>query len=214
MKRFVLTILLSSAAIADTLGDRVRDLEPVIGAHPPNINTQAEFETIKARYEELKSELDEGVLASPKDQELLFARGELQRMGHNFDYPGAWQASTDDFKAILRENPSHIGALIGLGSLWVNSNQSLAPQAEELFRAAQCYTGGEPLEEAQNGLFFAFYYQGKMLDAYRQTEFLLKTWPKNEKYQRLNETTLEVLTRKDNGKPPVSADIAMVTCKD
>lgn len=214
MKRFVLTILLSSAAIADTLGDRVRDLEPVIGAHPPNINTQAEFETIKARYEELKSELDEGVVASPKDQELLFARGDLQRMGHNFDYPGAWQGSTDDFKAILREDPSHIGALIGLGSLWVNSNQSLAPQAEELFRAAQCYTGREPLEEAQNGLFFAFYYQGKMLEAYRQTEFLLKTWPKNENYRRLNETTLEVLTRKDNGKSPVSADIAMVTCKD
>ena len=203
----------ASAAYAETpLMDRVKGLEPIIGAHPPNIHSREEFESVKKRYDDLKKELDGHVVASPKDQSLLFMRGYLQSMGHNFDYPGAWQGATDDFKAVLKSNPGDIPALLELGKLWVNSNPALAPDAEKLFRGAQCYKGSEPLEEAQSGLFFALYYQGRLRDALRQSEYLMQTWPHNKGYQSLNEMTRSVLSRNGDNLTPASAKVAMASC--
>lgn len=211
----IIFVLLAADVLgAKPLKDRVNDLAPTIGAHPPNIQSQAEFDSIKSRYEALKAELDKLIEASPEDEELLSQRGDLQSMGHNFDYPGAWQGATGDFQTILRKNPARAGALIGLGRLWVNSDPSLAPKAEELFRAAQCFNGKEPLEEAQNGIFFAYYYQGKMLDAYRQSEYLLQAWPSNEKYRQLNETTRGVLARDGKSAPLAVVAPAMTSCKE
>lgn len=199
---------------AEPLMDRIRGLEPIIGVHPPNIRSREEFEAVKKRYDDLKSELDGLVTASPKDQNLLFMRGYLQSMGHNFDYPGAWQGSTDDLKAVLNANPSHIPAILELAKLWVNSNPALAPNAEKLFRGAQCYKGNEPLEEAQKGLFFAFYYQGKMKEALMQSEYLKQTWPQNEQYRRFNEMTHAVLSRAGNTKALAPIKVAMATCNE
>ena len=204
----------TGAFAADSVKARMSSLEPVIGAHPPNIANQAEFDSIKSRYEELKSELDQLIEDSPKDEALLVTRGRLQSMGHNFDYPGAWQGSTDDFKAVLDKNPANIDALVWLGSLWVHSDPSLAAKAEGLFRAAQCFKGKEPIERAQAGMFFALYYQGKVIEAYRQSEFLVSNWPKDEKYRILNETTRDVLARSAAGAAPVVANFAMATCKN
>ena len=44
-------------------------------------------------------------------------------------------------------------------------------------------------------MFFALYYQGKMQDAFREATYLAKTWPKNEQYQRLRDTTSAVARR-------------------
>ncbi len=215
VRALVALMVLSSQNIvaAESRSDLLNGLEPIIGAYPPNINGEDELASVKSRYEKLKVELDSAIEASPKDEKLLFERAHLQSMGHNFDYPGAWQGSTDDFKAILTIDPAHIGALVGLGSLWVNSDQSLAPKAEGLFRAAQCYTGKEPLEAAQRGLFFALYYQAKLQDAYRQSVFLVKTWPENEDYQRANEATREVLEGSGGGAPVVEL-VAMASCSE
>ena len=202
----------AGAFAADSVKARMSSLEPIIGAHPPNIASQAEFDSIKGRYEELKSELDQLVEESPKDEELLVTRGRLQSMGHNFDYPGAWQGSTDDFKAVLDKNPANIDALVWLGSLWVHSDPSLAAKAEALFRSAQCFKGKEPIERAQSGMFFALYYQGKMPEAYRQSGYLVSRWPQDEKYRTLNETTRDVLARSVAGAAPVVADLAMAAC--
>ncbi|WP_163362351.1 hypothetical protein, partial [Klebsiella aerogenes] len=79
--------------------------------------------------------------------------------------------------------PKHVPALLVLGRLWVNSRPDLAPKAENLFRAAQCFTGEQPLEEAQRGLFFTFYYQGRMQAALQQSEYLVKTWPDDARYR-------------------------------
>ena len=204
----------TGAFAADSVKARVSSLEPIIGAHPPNIASQEEFDSIKSRYEELKSELDQLVEESRGDEELLVTRGRLQSMGHNFDYPGAWQGSTDDFKAVLDKNPANIDALVWLGSLWVHSDPSLAAKAEGLFRAAQCFKGKEPIERAQAGMFFALYYQGKVIEAYRQSEFLVSNWPKDEKYRILNETTRDVLARSAAGAAPVVANFAMATWKN
>jgi len=217
--RLVLTLPLilfwaAASSAAEPLMDRIKGLEPIIGAHPPNIRSPEDLEAVKKRYEGLKAELDSLLTANPKDQDLRFMRGHLQSMGHNFDYPGAWQGATDDLKAILDSNPGHIRALLELGRLWVNSDPALAPNAEKLFRAAQCYQGSEPLEEAQSGLFFAFYYQGKMRDALRQSEYLRRTWPENGQYRRFNETARAVLSRAGDSNSFTPSEVAMATCKE
>ncbi|MDP1335008.1 hypothetical protein Q6252_28425, partial [Klebsiella pneumoniae] len=78
---------------------------------------------------------------APGDLELLFLRGELQALGHNVDRKGAWDGATADLQKVLRAQPKHVPALLVLGRLWVNSRPDLAPKAENLFRAAQCFTG-------------------------------------------------------------------------
>ncbi|MDR3630543.1 MAG: hypothetical protein P4L42_09410 [Desulfocapsaceae bacterium] len=205
----------ANAIAADPLMDRIRQLEPSIGVYPPNIKNEEDLHAVKKQYAEIKSELDGRLADHPEDQELLFMRGYLQSMGHNFDYPGAWQGATDDLRALLTANPAHIPALLELAKLWVNSDPALAPEAEKLFRGAQCYKGDEPLEEAQKGIFFALYYQGKMAAALRQSEYLKLTWPGNPQYQELYEMTRTVLARsnpKGGVKKHKSAKPPMATC--
>jgi hypothetical protein len=210
----VLYPLASNAA--ESLPDRIKSLEPIIGGHPPNIRSEEEFNSVKKKYEALKAELDSLLLKQPNGADLLFLRGHLQSMGHNFDYPGAWEGSTDDLRKLLKANPSHVPALLELGNLWVNSNPQLAPNAEQLFRGAQCYYGSQPLEPAQRGVFFALYYQGKMKEALKQSAYLVKTWPKKEQYRRLNEMTRTVLARAEkNGETSENAEtLVMASCNE
>jgi hypothetical protein len=196
---------------------QIQTLEPIIGGYPPNIHNEAEASAVRSRYIEIKAALDERLSHNPKDQQLLFMRGHLQSMGHNFDYPNALQGSEKDLKEILSENPAHIPAILELARLWVNSNPALAPNAENLFRGAQCFNGKEPLEDAQSGLFFAFYFQGKMKEALLQSEYLKQTWPQNEKYQKFNETVRAALSRsgaKEDSQPPTLVKLTMATCNE
>jgi hypothetical protein len=206
-------VLAANAVAADSLMGRIKELEPIIGVYPPDIKDEEEMNAVKKQYAAIKSDLDKELAEHPDDRKLLFMRGSLQCMGHNVDYPGAWQGATDDLSILLKADPSHIPALLELAKLWVNSEPGLARQAEMLFRAAQCYTGNEPLEEAQRGVFFALYYQGKMQAALRQAKYLKLTWPGNPQYPELYEMTRTILARahpgqkiKEPGKP------SMATC--
>jgi hypothetical protein len=105
--------------------------------------------------------------------------------------------------------------VLELAELWVNSNPALAPKAEQLFRAAQCYSKNKPLERAQRGIFFALYYQGKMNEALAQSDYLIQTWPQSGQYQQLNKMVLGVLARNNKGnhlKPDTTVKQAMATC--
>lgn len=192
----VFLFLLSSSSIAgELIDDQIKNLEPIIGGYPPNIKNEKESNAVNQKYICIKEELDQLLKKKPDDEHWLYMRGHLQSMGHNFNYPGAWQGATDDLLKLLKANPSNIPAIIELATLWVNSYPNLAPDAETLFRGAQCYNKKEPLEAAQKGIFFALYYQGKMREAFRQTEYLTKTWPKNEEYRKLKEMAWGNLVR-------------------
>lgn len=101
-------------------------------------------------------------------------------------------------------------AILSLANLWVNSRPDLAGRAELLFRAAQCNRGDKPLEEAQRGLFFAFYYQGKFNDAWRQARYLTQTWPEVKNYAQFVEIGAKAAHKKGGEKP---SRVAMTTCK-
>lgn len=202
------------ALAAGSFEERLHALEPTIGHYPAEMKHKAGARAVKAQYEALKKDLDAALASRPKDEKLLYQRGYLQSMGHNFDYPGAWEGATADLTAALKIAPNDVPAILALGHLWVNSRPDLAKNAEELFRAAQCYTGEAPLEAAQNGLFFALYYQGKLKEAYDQAQFLKHNWPNDPAYGSLVETVRSVLQKKGERLPEEPTRYAMATCAD
>ena len=211
--------LVSGALACDTLAagsfeERLRALQPTIGHYPAEIKDEKGAAAVKAEYEALKKELDAALLSRPRDEKLLYQRGYLQSMGHNFDYPGAWEGATADLTAALKIDPSDVPAILALAHLWVNSRPDLAKNAEELFRAAQCNMRDKPLEEAQNGLFFALYYQGKLKEAYTQAQFLKQTWPENPAYGSLLETARSILLKKGEPLPEKPIRAALASCSD
>jgi tetratricopeptide (TPR) repeat protein len=209
---FACVWLASSAFAANDFAARIEALEPAIGRFPPDFKKTSKA-AIQAQYEKLKRELDAAVLAAPKDETLLAQRGYLQSLGHNFDTRGAWEGATQDLTAAIKMNPRDTRAILNLANLWVNSRPDLAKNAENLFRAAQCNAGVEPLEEAQRGLFFALHYQGRFAEAYTQAQFLAKRWPEVTAYGGFLDMERSVLSRKGEAPPETPSQPVLATCK-
>lgn len=208
-----IVLVASGLARADSSFEpRLQALEPAIGHYPADIKDKADAAALKTRYEALKRDLDKALAAHPGDEKLLTQRGRLQSMGHNFDYPRAWEGATRDLTAALRKASDDVDALLTLADLWVNSRPDLAGKAESLYRAAQCAAGDKPLEGAQRGLFFAFYYQGKVFDAWRQADFLRRSWPDLALYGTLLEIGAKATGKQ--GAAPEPAQAAMIACSD
>jgi len=212
---FLMPLILCTAVLGkvESLSGRVKSLEPIIGSRPTKIKN---VEELKNKYIGLKAELDSLLSKSPNDQNLLFMRGHLQKMGHNFGYSGAWQGASADLRLLLKLNPNNVPALIELAGLWLDY-PDMAPEAEKLYRTAQCKYGSQPLEEAQRGLFFAFYYQGKFIKAFRQSGYLKKTWSQDAQYQRINDIAHGVIVKnnlEDEVEKISTDDLVMTGCKD
>jgi len=186
-------------AQAQTEAQEVDALEPFIGGYPPSVGSPEEMAKVTAKYEAALSHLNRALEAKPRDMSLLYQRGRLQAMGHNMDVEGAFERGETDLQAVIAAQPKNTDALLALGRLYINSSPERAPRAEVLFNRAQAASGPAPLEEAPRGLFFAYYYQGQIDKALRQTEFLVATWPKVEVYGEIHRMVLEVKNR-DNKK--------------
>lgn len=212
-KRFFAAILLASGGLAcagPSFEDQIRALKPAIGHYPADFKDKQDEAAVKARYEALKRDLDKALKTHRGDERLLVQRGVLQAMGHNFDHANAWEGATNDLTAALKQDPDDVQAILALATLWVNSRPDLAGKAELLFRAAHCNLGDKPLEEAQRGLFFAFYYQGKFVDAWRQAQYLTHTWPEQKNYATLLDLGRNAAQKQGAAAPQV----AMTTCTD
>jgi tetratricopeptide (TPR) repeat protein len=177
------------------------ELRPAIGSYPPSVKPGPELESIRARYAKLKQQLDAAIQSNPTTTRLVLQRGRLQSMGHNLDVPGALDGATADLELVIRREPGNVAALVELGVLLVNSKAENAPRAETLFRKAQQLSGGELLEDAQRGLYFALYYQARTKAALEQAELLVKHWPKDAQYAKLREITKQVVERTSRPDP-------------
>lgn len=196
---FALLVWITPYCVAEDLTGieiQINQLSDNLGSFPAQFKNVQEQASVAAKYKAIKASLDKLLEKNPNDEQLLFYRGKLQNMGHNADYKGAWQGATDDLLKLLKINPANVPALTLLANHWVNSEISFAAKAEKLYIAAQCYHGDEPLEEVQRGLFFAFYYQGKMQKAAKQAKFLSDKWSKTPEYKTIADMALEVLAKK------------------
>ena len=197
MTRLLIVLLLAGsawparAASADQL---IKELQPYIGAYPPDFGTKTK-QDVEKQYDAAKKQLDAAVATAPGKLEPLFQRGRLQSMGYNMDKAGALKGAEDDFLTVLEKKPRHEGALVELGSLYVNSDPAMLPIAGGLFRSAQTAHGKEPLEGAQRGLYFTCHQQGKMKEALAQAELLTRTWPNIPLYATFVELTRGMISR-------------------
>jgi tetratricopeptide (TPR) repeat protein len=194
---------------------QINALSNNLGGFPAQFKNDQEKASVTSKYKSIKASLDKLLEKNPNDEQLLFYRGKLQNMGHNADYKGAWQGANDDLVKLLKINPSNVPALTLLANHWVNSEIGFASRAEKLYIAAQCYHGDEPLEEVQRGLFFAFYYQGKIQEAAKQARFLTDKWSEIPEYKTLSSMALEVLAKKhlaEAKKISGSSPKTMISC--
>lgn len=188
--------IFSINTLAENEDSDLKSLESVLGSYPPAINSDQQKNEVIEKYESLKKKYDLSLMSTPNSEEILYKRGLLQSFGHNMDYPNAWSGADEDLRSVLNINPSNVRAILDLANLYVNSNPDLAPKAELLYKGAQCFLDPEPEEKAQRGLFFAYFYQGELDLAYKQTLVLNKLWPKNG-YEKLVDMSTSVLKRKN-----------------
>lgn len=202
MKRFILLLIAIAgttqpypAAAAENIAPIMDELHQLLDVYPPKITTPEQKTAIQAKYQHVKDVLDQAVSDKPDDIDMLYRRASLQSMGHNLDIRGAYEGAEKDYVSVLKRDPVYEPAILGLARMWVNSSPQKAPAAEGLFRGLQCLHQDIPFEEAQRGLFFAFYYQGRIEEAKRQAEFLVYQWPNVALYHNLDDTVGAVLKR-------------------
>jgi len=214
----VIVLILAFAAASPahaaepSIDQELHALQPIIGGYPPAIASTRQRDAVIKRYRALKVRLDAAVAAAPDDVAAHLQRATLEDMGHNIDFDGAFDAARGDYTFVIEHHPSDITALLGLGSLLVNTNPTYAGKAKALFLSAQCAYGKEPLEAAQRGLFFADYYLGHMTDAKARSRYLVKHWPNNQTYGQLDKTVDAVLARTHN-TAVIADDPDLETCK-
>ena len=201
----------ATMATEPSFDQEISALAPILESYPPQFASQQDHDATVARYKRLMSRLDQAVTKHPKDWEVLYRRAAVETFGHNLDMDGAFAAAERDFLTLIDHVPSE-RIILDLGNLWVNSNPMNAPRAEKAFLAAQCLHGTVPPEEAQRGLFFAYYYQGRMQDAKERTAFLRAHWPDEKVYQEMDDNTAEVLKR-NNEEVKVGEAPKMLTCE-
>ncbi len=213
---FLFALLFATTLVhAGSVDERIAELRQFIGGYPPHFSSEADHQAVLKKYKKLKQELDAAISAHPENDELLYERGSLQAMAHNMDYPGAWKGADADLRKLLQRNPAHLDGTLELGSLYVNSDPRLAPQAEKLFLAAQCISRSTPNEPAQRGLFFAYTYQGEMEAAYRQALLLAKLWPNVGDYRKLADIAATNLRKMGRSAPEIPPkDLKIAPCDD
>ncbi len=210
----ILALTATPAAFAAeaTIDQELHALQPIIGGYPPAITSTKQRDAVIKRYRTLKARLDAEVKARPDDADLHLQRATLEDMGHNIDLDGAFDAARADYTFVMDHRPGDITARLGLATLLVNTNPTYAGEAKALFLSAQCSYGKEPLEAAQQGLFFADYYLGHIMEAKARSRYLVKHWPNNQTYRQLDKTVDAVLVR-THKTAVIADDPDLETCK-
>jgi tetratricopeptide (TPR) repeat protein len=156
-------------------------LRPVLDGYPPNAKSKEDLESVKRDWEKAEKELLSVRNDFPRSAETERLIGELYRFGHNMDLDGAWTKSESHYKRALDLSPWSISSLVGLGALYVNTGFEHAAKAEALFREAlRISSWDEPSADAYSGLFFAYYYQGRLSDAINAADEYLKLRPSDK----------------------------------
>lgn len=86
--------------------------------------------------------------------------------------------------------------------LYVNFDFNYAAKAEQLFKKAiELSKGKNTLPEAFFGLFFSYYYQGKLVEAINTADKYIEQNPKDEDMRRLRKIAQDVAEQaKDKNK--------------
>lgn len=175
-------------------------LDKIAGTYPPNVTGKKGLASASAAIRACIADLDGLKAKGAPAWETEWRIGDCFRMAHNLDVKGAWAQSEAHLKKAMGLKPDEPRPCVILGMLYVNSDMSLAPKAEALFRRAIEAAGAKPMPAAHQGLVFACYYQGKFAEADKEIDECLKTSPNNPKLLAIRE-----VVRKRLGDAPAKS---------
>lgn len=167
----------SYASTATKLDTDLNYLEDHLDAYPPKIENQAQLNNIKKMYARVEKSLLKMDKKSGKDAEFKTKIGNFYRLGYNLDNKDAWGKSEKYFKQAIAINSSAYEAYYLLGCLYINSDVSLAPQAEALFHLVRDRATGKLSVKALWGLCISNWIQGKKQRTLELTTEYLKLRP-------------------------------------
>lgn len=184
----------------DPIDKRLFYFDDIAGNYPPNIHTQAELAKVIDEWNQTEKEL---ILKSSSENESVDIElrfGHLYRYGHNLNIKETWDKSEKHFRKAINLSPSSIDAYIGLAILYVNTSPDYAEKSEQLFKKAiELSKGNVPLP-ALSGLFFSYYYQGKIVEAIEVADRYIQLNPNDETMKFLKKTAQDTASRASDKK--------------
>lgn len=180
-------------ALLDT---RLATLDPTIGTFPPAISSEDGLAKTKVEWEKAEKEFLALLELYPNSAEANLRLGDLYRMGHNIDIPGAWKKSEVHYEKALDLSPWSMPAYLGLGTLYVNTDFKYAAKAEPLFIEAIKVSYGQELPVAAlSGLAFSLYYQGRLPEAIKAADRYIELRPHEPNIRIFRDIVQGVLNR-------------------
>jgi tetratricopeptide (TPR) repeat protein len=159
------------------IDQQISDLAGHLDRYPAHIASRKELKQVQSRLDEALKLVNRLAAKEPGNAQIKWRLGELYRMAHNIDRPGAWENSERHLKEAIKLDPKGYGAWLSLGRLYAGTNLDYAKRAELCFISAQKLYGDKVLTEAHRGLFFVYYYQGRMQEAVREADIVLSVLP-------------------------------------
>src|SRR5215472_13271944 len=132
----ILVALLGSAALADTptLSEAIDRLEAIADSYPPKVD-DSNRKSVLEMWQWAESGMLQYRAGRPgPDENAELLLGEIYRLGHNLDVPGAGEKAISHFRAALAINPANPKTHMLLGRHLTFSNQ-LAEGEHELLLA-------------------------------------------------------------------------------
>ena len=158
----------------------IDSLSSFADSYPPTIEDSSQLEKANDLFRSLIKRMDLLSKDKPDNYETESRFGEIYRMGHNLDMKDAWKYSEKHLKKAIKLRAGVPRPYFSLGLLYVNSDITLAPKAEELFIKAIDLSPDRQFPFAYQALAFAYYYQGKFKKAIGALDTFLLYYPDDE----------------------------------
>ncbi|MBI4680409.1 MAG: hypothetical protein HY753_04165 [Nitrospirae bacterium] len=176
----------------DPIDKKISYFDEIAGNYPPNIQTEAELAKVIDEWNQTEKELISKSKGDSESANMELRFGHLYRYGHNLNIKETWDKSEMHFRKAISLSPDSIDAFIGLAVLYVNTSPDYAAKSEQLFKKAIELSKETIPLPALSGLYFSYYYQGKLAEAIEVADKYLQIKPDDEIMKFLKKTAQDV----------------------
>jgi hypothetical protein len=178
---------------------RIDSLLPYLSGYPPMLKDSMEYVKVKADFYRISNQLEAIKYKKEYEYKINYLKGKLWYLGHNMDIDSAWIRSEKYLLAAIEKEPKNPEAINEIATLYVNTGFETQSSAEKWFRELSKCNELKYKYEANKGLAFSFYYQGKMDSSKVYSEKCLKEKSNDSSIISVNESAVKNL-KKDKNK--------------
>ncbi|MBI3384484.1 MAG: DUF4375 domain-containing protein [Aquabacterium sp.] len=159
--------------------------EPVLGAWPVAIESAAQLQALRQRWQNDINQFIVLYQAHPGKIEPKLLLADMLRMGHNIDVPQTAQQADTVLNEVFRLEEFNVPAMLCRARMYVSLHPSVMPEAERLFKMVLARSGPAVDAGVHKGLGFACLHQQKLDEAMRHFEHYLSLVPADTKAAEL-----------------------------